>query len=93
MGAYVGFDAEPLSSSTARAVPGLYVTAVDPGGPAAAAGISAGDIVTRINGATATSTGQLVELTLRQRPGAKVTLEVDHSGRHGTVTVTLGNEP
>lgn len=91
--AYLGLEAEPLPAGTGKAAPGLYVTAVDPGGPAAAAGITAGDIVTKINGATATSTGQLVELTLRQQPGAKVTLEVDHSGRHGTVTVTLGNEP
>lgn len=93
MGAYVGFDAEPLSSSTARAVPGLYVTAVDPGGPSAAAGIQVGDVVTKIDGTTATGTDQLVEVTLRQRPGTKVAFEVDRSGRRGTVTVVLGNEP
>lgn len=91
--AYLGFDAEPLSSSIGRAAPGLYVTAVDPRGPAAAAGVQVGDIVTKIDGTTATGTDQLVEVTLRQRPGTKVTLEVDRSGSRGTLTVVLGNEP
>ncbi len=49
--------------------------------------------MTKIDRAPATSTGQLVELTLREQPGAKVTLEIDHSGRRGTVTMTLGHEP
>ena len=91
--AYLGLQAEPLSPGTGQATPGLYVTAVDPGGPAAEAGIRAGDVVAKISRTTATSTDQLVELTLRQRPGAKVTLEVDRSGHSRTVTVVLGNEP
>lgn len=91
--AYLGFDAEPLSSSTGQIVPGLYVTAVAAGGPADLAGVRVGDVVTRIDGSLAVGTDQLVELTVRHRPGGKVTLNVTRSGQSITVTLVLGSEP
>lgn len=91
--AYLGLEAEPLSAGSGQAARGLYVTAVDPSGPAAAAGIRPGDIVTAIEGTTATSADQLVELSLRQQPGSQVTLRFDRSGQHASATVVLGREP
>ncbi len=91
--AYLGLEAEPLTSETGQPIGGLYVTSVAAGGPAAAAGIRSGDLLTKIDGVTASSPDQLVELSLRHRPGSKVTLEIDRSGRSFQVTVVLGKEP
>jgi putative serine protease PepD len=45
-----------------------------PGGPAARPGLQAGDIITEIEGAPATSTDQLQRLTLTSRPGQAVAI-------------------
>ena len=88
-------DAEPLTADTGQRAPapGLYVTAVASGSPASSAGIRRGDIVMTIDGARATSPDQLVELSLRSRPGTKVTLGIDRSGQQKKATVVLGAEP
>jgi len=94
--AYLGIGAAPISSQTATAngvSPGLYVTAVDPAGPAQAAGLRAGDIITTVDGQPATSTDQLMALTLSQHPGHKVDLGYERNGKSGTATVTLGTQP
>lgn len=93
--AYLGLDAEPLTADTGQRAPapGLYVTAVASGSPASSAGIRRGDIVMTIDGARATSPDQLVELSLRSRPGTKVTLGIDRSGQQKKATVVLGAAP
>jgi putative serine protease PepD len=68
---------------------GLYVVAVSPGGPTDAAGIQAGDVITKINGKPATSAEQLQELTLTKRAGDTVTITYERNGTSHTTTVTL----
>jgi putative serine protease PepD len=93
---YLGLQARPLSASATRqgAGPnGLAVTAVAPGGPSDSAGLRAGDVITSIAGRPATSTDQLVALTLSRRAGDRVNIDYQRAGRPATTTVVLGSQP
>jgi putative serine protease PepD len=62
----------PLSASAAQqagVASGLYVGRVIAGGPADDAGLRVGDVITQIDGAPATSSDQLLGLTLTRRDG------------------------
>jgi putative serine protease PepD len=72
---------------------GLVVTALDPSGPAAAAQLQAGDIITEIDGQRATSTLQLTALELARRAGDTVTLTYRRGDDTGTAKLTLTNQP
>ena len=72
---------------------GLLVSGIDPGGPAAAAGLAVGDVITSVNGQPAVSTEQLVELTLTKSPGDKVELAYTRAGASRTATLTLAPQP
>jgi putative serine protease PepD len=92
----LGAQAIPPSAAAQAGVPeGLYVQTVVPGGPAATAGLRAGDVITKINGEPATSTVQLQEIMLTMNPGATVQLEYARAGQSSTstATVTLGTQP
>jgi putative serine protease PepD len=89
--AFIGIQAEPLSASATgeSGTQGLRVAAVVPGGPAASAGLQAGDIITSIDGEAATSTDELMAVTLTKRAGDQVKIGYLRSGSKGTVTITL----
>jgi putative serine protease PepD len=94
--AHFGVGAVPIppAAATQAGVPeGLYVETVTRGGPVAQAGLSQGDVITKINGEPATSTVQLQELTLTKKPGDTVQLEYWRNGQSATATVTLGAQP
>jgi putative serine protease PepD len=94
--AYFGLGTVPIPPAAAAdgGVPeGLFVQSVVPGGPAAQAGLREDDVITKINGAPATSAVQLQELTLTKKPGDMVELEYWRSGQTATATVTLGAQP
>jgi putative serine protease PepD len=94
--AYFGVSAAliPASAAAEAGVPdGLFVQTVASGGPAAHAGLRQGDVITKIDGAPATSTVQLQELTLTKKPGDTVPLEYWRNGTTTTVTVTLSAQP
>jgi putative serine protease PepD len=77
----------PAVAKSAGTPPGLFVLAVD--GPAVKAGLRAGDIITRIDGAAAVSSEQVVVATLTRRPGDTLKLEYQRAGTAGTATLTL----
>src|SRR5215471_7040161 len=83
----------PAAAEEAGLPEGLFVQAVTPGGPAAAAGLHAGDVITKIDGEPATSNIQLQELTLTKKPGDTVPIGYTRDGRSATVTVTLAAQP
>lgn len=94
--AYLGLVAAPVSpeaASVSGVAEGLVVKALDPGGPAQAAGLATGDIITAIDGVPATSTTQLVVLTLRKRPGDVVEVGYERDGVKRTAHITLGTQP
>ena len=72
---------------------GLYVSAVDPGGPASIAGLQPGDIITAVDGVEVTDADQLAALTLERKPGETVTITYQRSGTSSQATIALGTPP
>lgn len=73
--------------------PGAQVSKVDPGSPAAAAGIKDGDIITQVNGNQVTGPAELLSAIRAFAPGQtiKLTVEGPNGGNPQEVTVTLGS--
>ncbi|MFF1632784.1 S1C family serine protease [Leifsonia sp. NPDC058248] len=68
---------------------GLFVQAVDPGGPAARAGIRAGDVITGLNGQRAVNLDVLTTIQLTHEAGDTITVDYLRNGRMHTTKVTL----
>ncbi len=74
--------------------PGVYVASVQPGGPAAKAGIKAGDVITAINGRPTATLDDVSSVLSELKPGRTVKLRiVTQGGTQKTVQVTLGTFP
>jgi len=87
--AYLGITTADLATGQ-----GVLVYSVQPGGPAAAAGLAAGDIITKVNGEPVSSSQEFVEKVAGLKPGDTVSLTVIHAnGSPGTVSVKLGQYP
>jgi putative serine protease PepD len=94
--AFLGLQAAPIPASAAQqagVTEGLYVSRVTSGGPAAEAGIRVGDVITEVDGEAATTSDQLVALTLTKRAGDKVSLTYQRDGQSKSTTLTLGRQP
>jgi len=91
--AYLGVSSSPVAVGSA-ATHGALVVALSPGGPAAVAGIKAGEIITAFGGKSVSGPDDLGTDIAARRPGDRVAVEVvDASGHSRTVTVTLGTRP
>lgn len=64
--------------------------AVTPEGPAAAAGLKAGDVITRLGSQAVSSGPSLISAIWTHQPGDTVPLTYERDGRESTVQVTLG---
>jgi putative serine protease PepD len=94
--AYFGIQTLPIPADAAAQAglkSGLYVGGVVAGGPAAKAGLARGDVITKVNGAAATSNVQLQELTLTKNAGDTVTIDYLRDGASHSATVTLAAQP
>jgi putative serine protease PepD len=90
---YFGVEAVTVSSAAASEAgvsEGLYLAGVVPGGPAASAGLRAGDVITKLDGQPATDTNQLAAITLTKRPGDSVSVTYQRAGQSATASVVLG---
>jgi putative serine protease PepD len=65
--------------------------AVTPGGPAAAVGIRAGDVIVAVDGAKVTTADELIVAIRRHAPGEHLALTYLRGGQRKTVTLTLGS--
>lgn len=73
---------------------GAVVAGVMSGGPAASAGLSAGDVITAIDGHEISSPSSITSLILTKKPGAKVTIShTDRFGASHSTTITLASGP
>ena len=81
----VGPDGQPV---------GVGVAQVQSGGPAAAAGIAVGEIITAVNGTPTPTTAQLSQVLAGLAPGQSVPVTVrNEQGASRQVQVTLGQLP
>ncbi|THF67569.1 DegQ family serine endoprotease [Pseudothauera nasutitermitis] len=69
---------------------GALVSSVEPGGPAAAAGVEQGDVIVRFGGRAVESSADLPRIVAAIRPGERVELEVVRGGKPRTLSVVLG---
>jgi len=89
--AYFGFQAVPARTQAGHAV-GLFVQDITAGGPAEAAGLRVGDLVTQIDGNDATDLSVLNHLVLTKQPGDRVPVEYVRDGAQHTTALTLGEQ-
>jgi putative serine protease PepD len=66
-------------------------TAVAPGGPAAGAGIRAGDIIVAVDGERITTADELIVAIRRRLPGQRITLSYLRGGVRHTVSLVLAS--
>ncbi len=72
---------------------GVLVATVTPGGPAAGAGIRAGDVIAKVAGHAVTSVDDIAVAIAQERPGSRVAIELQRAGASRSVEVTLGELP
>ena len=70
---------------------GAYILQIDPGGPAAKAGLKEGDVVKLIDGKLITSADDLTVAVQKHKPGDVVTLRYVRGSKENNVKVTLGS--
>jgi putative serine protease PepD len=87
--AYLGVATADSSSGTA----GAGVSSVAAGGPAAAGGLRAGDVVTAFDGTRITSSTDLVAAIATHKPGDQVQVTVRRGSSTEQLTVKLGTQP
>ena len=95
---YAGLRVQALSPDLARGFGlgdprGAVVAALDPRGPAAAAGLLRGDVIVSLRGRPIVSDDELVTQLSRLPPGQSVGLEVVRGGKRLTLELVLGDEP
>ncbi len=88
--AYLGVATATAADTAGQ---GAAVGTVSPGGPADDAGLQAGDVVTKLDGTSIKTSGELVAALAAHQPGDRVKLEVRRGGGTTAVEVTLGDQP
>jgi putative serine protease PepD len=78
---------------TSAAGGGARVATVRAGTPAAKAGVHAGDVIIKLDGASIGSSNELEQAVDAKKPGDRITLEIRRGGTTRTVHVTLGTRP
>ncbi|WP_323120608.1 Do family serine endopeptidase [Burkholderia alba] len=91
----LGVAAQEVSQALARSFglakpDGALISTVEPGSPAAQAGLQPGDVVLAVNGAPVTDSVDLFRTVARIRPGRPADLLVSRAGRASDVAVTVG---
>lgn len=94
LGVFITTDTATLAKQySLKTASGVIVAYVEPNSPAAKAGVSAGEVVTALNGKRVSTASQLKSLIDSQKVGTQVSLTVNKQGRTLTQSVTLGQEP
>jgi putative serine protease PepD len=88
-----GLAASTVSGGEGQPAQGIEVTALDPTGPAAQAGLAVGDVIVEIDGRSADSTEQLVLTSLRHDVGDTIAVTYLREGEERTTEITLGAAP
>ncbi|MGF6304849.1 serine protease Do [Paraburkholderia sp. WC7.3d] len=92
---HLGVAVQEVSQSLAHSFglprpDGALISSVDPAGPAAQAGLQAGDVVLTVNGSVIDESADLLTTVARLRPGQQADLRVWRSGAATRITVAIG---
>jgi S1-C subfamily serine protease len=91
--AALGVQVQTVTGPTGQPA-GAGIAAVTRGGPAATAGLQAGDVITKVNGTATPDTETLTAVLAGLRPGQRVPVTITKTdGTPATVQVTLGQLP
>ena len=95
---YLGVQIQPVTGSIAEGLGlpkdhGEIVASVEPGGPAAKAGIKQGDVVVRVAGQDVTYDNTLSYIVANVTPGSRVPIGVIRAGRPLTLEATVIQRP
>jgi S1-C subfamily serine protease len=72
---------------------GVLIVSVTPNGPAATAGLKAGDVILQIANTPVTSVQSMGDVLLSKSPGDTVAVTVNRGGQQMTINVPLGELP
>jgi putative serine protease PepD len=92
--AYIGFRAPHAGAAAARSgdpPPGAVVGTIAARGPAALAGVHAGDVIQRVDDVVVGSIGDVLALVSTRSPGQSLALQVRRGRSRRTLTVVLGS--
>ena len=92
---WLGMGTAPVPDAAAQyfnTPTGLFVQTLAAAGPAAAAGLQVGDILTRLDGQPA-NPGSLAAILATQAVGGRVTVDYFRAGATGTAQLTLTEQP
>jgi serine protease Do len=90
----LGVEVRPVTPdlfNTLGVEQGALIASVQPGSPAATAGVEAGDVITRVNDVPVRDADELVDAISNVGPDQAVTLSIVRDKRHITRTVTTGS--
>ena len=95
---WIGVQIQPVTADIAdslglKRAEGALVAEPQANGPAAKAGIEAGDVITKVNGEIVKDARELARTIGGLAPGTAVKLNVLHKGEDKTVNLTLGQLP
>jgi serine protease Do len=95
---WIGVQIQPVTSDIAdslglKKAEGALVAEPQADGPAAKAGIEAGDVITAVNGEAVKDARELARTIGTLAPGTSVKLDVLHKGKDEAINLTLGQLP
>ncbi|MBS0476785.1 MAG: Do family serine endopeptidase [Proteobacteria bacterium] len=95
---YLGVQIQPVTEDVADSLGlthnrGELVQSVQPGQPAAAAGIQAGDVVLRVDGKDVSPDQTLSYIVANTAPGKRIPVDLVRQGKRMTLTATVGKRP
>jgi S1-C subfamily serine protease len=89
----LGIGATDATDATDGGTPGALVESLQPGGPAAAAGVRKGDLIVALGGRRIDGVNGLIAAVAAERPGRRAELDVIRGATHRALTITMGRQP
>ena len=95
---YLGVGTQPVRipealKAAAQSGVGLLVTALEPGSPAEAGGLSLGDVLVAINGTPVRDVGDLWNVLGDDQVGTSITARIIRTGKLSDFTLSVGQRP